>query len=112
MPLYHVTSTHNRASIEAHGLDVRLMGAAPGIAGSTRPEQDGCFLATDEWTADYFVAMNNTGGPVDVWEVEIDEVELAESGEGYLYFPGTVDRTRLRLARQDLPPSPDETGTG
>lgn len=42
------------------------MGAAPGIAGSRTPEQQGCFLAPDEETAEWFVQMSNTGGPVDV----------------------------------------------
>lgn len=44
MPHFHVSSSHNRASIGAHGLDWDRMGAAPGIAGSPVPEQEGCFL--------------------------------------------------------------------
>ena len=70
MPCYfHVISARNRASIAAHGLDWRLMAPATGIAGSPVPEQEGCFLAGDEWGTDWFVRMNDTGGPVDVWEV-------------------------------------------
>jgi hypothetical protein len=103
--MYHVTSVSNRASIEEHGLDWRRMGAAPGIAGSPVPEQDGCFLAADEWTTDFFVRMNNTGGPVDVWAVEgIDEADLESSPEGFGYFPGVIARERLRLVRKDIPP--------
>jgi hypothetical protein len=82
------------------------MGAARGIAGSTQPEQEGCFLAPDEWTTDYFVRMNNTGGPVDVWAVDgINDAELVTSQEGYDYFPGVIPREKLRLVRQDVPPT-------
>jgi len=106
VPLYHVTSVCNRASIEAHGLDVERMGAARGIAGSRSPEQDGCFLAHDESTADFFVRINNTGGPVDVWEVDVEAEALVDDGGGFAYFPGTIEPSRLRLVRRDLPPVP------
>jgi hypothetical protein len=100
-----VTSVANRLSIAEHGLDWRRMGAAPGIAGSRRPEQEGCFLAPDEWTASYFVEMNNTDGPVDVWGVDLPaEAELTESPEGYGYFPGVIPPERLQLLRKDIPP--------
>ena len=62
------------AHILDHGLDWRLMGAAPGIAGSAEPEVDGCFLSADEWGYSFFLHINNTGGPVDVWAV--DELEF------------------------------------
>jgi len=39
--MHHVTSTLNRPSIQANGLDVRLMGPALGIAGSQDPEIEG-----------------------------------------------------------------------
>jgi hypothetical protein len=103
--VYHVTSSRNRASIQAHGLDWRRMGAASGIAGSPRPELEGCFLALDDWTANYFVDLNNTGGPVDVWAVDgVDPARLETSGEGYQYFPGVIPPSRLRLVRTDVPP--------
>ena len=89
--LYHVSSVANRASIEAHGLDWRLMKQAPGIAGSNRPEVDGVFLCEDRWAAVWFVELNNTGGEVDVWAVEgIAEDQLLDAGSGFLYFPGTI----------------------
>ena len=104
--MFHVTSVRNRESIELNGLGWRLMGAAPGIAGSPRPEQEGCFLAPDEWTADYFVEINNTGGPVDVWAVEgIDASRMLESPEGYSYFPAPIPRQHLRLVRESIPPT-------
>ncbi|MCZ2828524.1 hypothetical protein O2W14_06725 [Modestobacter sp. VKM Ac-2986] len=102
---FHVTSVRNRASIRRHGLDVRRMGAAPGIAGSPVPEQDGVFLADDEFLVDWFVRMNNTGGPVDVWAVDgVVRVDLEQSPEGYLFQSGTVPADRLWLVRQDVPP--------
>ncbi len=59
--LCHVTSALNRGSILAHGLDWTRMGAAPGIAGSLVPEKEGVFLCRDEFEADFFVRINNTG---------------------------------------------------
>jgi len=102
---FHVSSVLNRDSITRHGLDWSLMGAAPGIAGSRTPEQQGCFLAPDEDLAEWFVRMNNTGGPVDVWEVSgVDADDLVLSGEGYHYLPAPIAPSRLRLVRTDLPP--------
>jgi len=43
----------NRESILAHGLDWTRMGAAPGIAGSPVPEDDGVFLCRDEFEAGF-----------------------------------------------------------
>ncbi|MGV9946983.1 hypothetical protein [Rhodococcus aetherivorans] len=102
---YHVTSTLNRTSIARYGLDWNRMGAARGIAGSLRPEQPGCFLCASEWERDWFVRMNNTDGPVDVWEVHgVEAEDLIESPEGSYYFPGVIPRNRVRLVLQDVPP--------
>jgi hypothetical protein len=76
------------------------MGAAPGIAGSSSPEVDGCFLCVEEFDEQYFVDMNNTGGPVDVWEVSgVLRSELVESANGYQYVPRKVSAEHVRLAR-------------
>jgi hypothetical protein len=97
--LFHVSSSANRASIRAHGLDWARMGAARGIAGSTRPEVEGCFLA-DEHELPFFVRMNNTGGAVDVWAVQgIAEDRLVTSPTGYRYFPGVVEPAAVTLVR-------------
>jgi len=86
---FHVTSSLNRASITRHGLDWERMGLAPGIAGSKSPEAPGVFMCVDEGDADWFVFINNTGGPVDVWAVEgIDPASLLDNGSGYGYLPG------------------------
>lgn len=103
---FHVTSVLNRSSIQQFGLDWRRMDAARGIAGSRRPEQEGCFLG-DAFERDWFVHLNNTGGPVDVWEVRgVDVADLVLSPEGHYYFPGVIPAERLRLSQRDVPPSP------
>ena len=81
---FHVTSSLNRESIGENGLDWDRMGDAWGIAGSRAPEQAGSFVCEDDGQVEWFVRMNNTGGPVDVWAVSgVDRVELHESPEGY-----------------------------
>jgi hypothetical protein len=106
--LYHVTSALNRESILTHGLDWTRMGAVPGIAGSSVPEENGIFLARDEFEASFFVRMNNADGPVDVWAVDgIDPDLLVESGSGFEYLPATIPRSQLTLI--DLPAVTAET---
>jgi hypothetical protein len=103
--LFHVSSSRNRDSILSHGLDWQLMATAPGIAGSTRPEQDGCFLCLHEDEVEWFLNMNNTGGPVDVWAVDDVDVEsLVESPEGHSYLPRAIPPDRLTLVRRDVEP--------
>lgn len=76
------------------------MGSAPGVAGSSSPEVEGVFL--DE-LPDFFVRMNNTGGPVDVWAVDgIDRGSLVESSNGFFYFPGVISPANLTLLDTDL----------
>jgi hypothetical protein len=103
--LFHVTSALNRESIMEHGLDSTRMGAARGIAGSDEPEEDGVFLCLDEFDANYFVDMNNTGGPVDVWAVEgVNQEQLLTTQSGYNYFPAPIPPERLTLI--ELQPDP------
>ncbi len=79
------------------------MGTARGIAGSSRPEADGIFLCYDESTADWFVHINNTGGPVDVWQVDdVDADQLVDNGSGFFYLPGRISVDRITLVQQDL----------
>jgi hypothetical protein len=104
--LHHVTSTLNRESIRVFGLDWSRMIAAPGIAGSAAPEVDGCFLCVNLSDVDWFVWLNNTGGPVDVWAVDgIELDQLQTSPNGYDYFPAKISTEQLTLVRQDVPPS-------
>jgi hypothetical protein len=101
---FHVTSSRNRESIMRNGLDWRNMEAARGIAGSMAPEQQGCFVCRDD-EVDWFVEMNNTGGPVDVWAVSgVDEDSLVQSPEGYEYVAAPIPPDRLTLMRIDIGP--------
>ena len=103
MRTYHVTSSLNRASIAEHGLDWERMGKTCGIAGSLTPEAAGIFLCRDEFEADWFVRMNNTGGPVDVWMVEgVDPTSLTDNGRGYGYFSTKIPASSLTLLRSSL----------
>ena len=108
--LFHVSSAANRDSILAHGLDWTRMGAAPGIAGSTAPEADGVFLCADEFEAGFFVQMNNTGGPVDVWAVTaIEQRHLVETGSGFSYYPARIPPDQIALVER--PPDRASPGT-
>ena len=104
MPTYfHVTSVLNRESIRAHGLDWSRMGAARGIAGSTRPEADGIFLCGEEFTVEFFLRMNNTDSAADVWQVDgVDPNQLRDNGNGFEYLPERVGVGRLSLVRMDV----------
>lgn len=105
--LFHVTSSHNRDSIEHFGLDWARMGSFRGIAGSVRPEMDGVFLCRDEGEAEFFCRMNADGGPVDVWAVEgIDEADLVEAPEGFVYLPTPIPPDRLSLWQSLRMPDP------
>ena len=100
---FHVSSVLNRQSITRHGLDWTRMGAARGIAGSHRPEVEGIFVCRDE-DVSFFLQINNTGGPVDVWAVDdVDEESLLDNGNGFFYLPERIPAARIRLVRSDVP---------
>ncbi|WP_045821666.1 hypothetical protein [Williamsia herbipolensis] len=102
---FHVSSSVNRASITEHGLDVARMGAARGIAGSREPEEHGCFVACGAFERDWFVRMNNTGGPVDVWRIHpLDPDRLVTHRHGHRYVPGAISVDQISLHESDIPP--------
>ena len=102
--MFHVTSVRNRRSIETHGLDWSHMSDVPGIAGSRRPEIDGVFLVDDPGMAQFFVQINTTGGPVDIWAVDdVDPADLVDAGSGFSYLPTRIDRHRPTLLDRDIP---------
>lgn len=81
------------------------MGPARGIAGSSVPEVEGCFLCVDEGEDQWFIKLNNTGGAVDVWEVaEVDRAELRTSPNGHAYVARRVPPDHLKLVERDIPP--------
>ncbi|MER6558233.1 hypothetical protein ABT300_10825 [Streptomyces sp. NPDC001027] len=103
--LFDVSSVLNRQSIAQHGLDWTRMGAARGIAGSRCPEVEGIFVCLGEETAEFFLQINNTGGPVDIWSVDgIDEGLLLDNGNGFVYLPGRIPAAQVRPGRSDVPP--------
>ncbi|MEZ3182658.1 hypothetical protein KYY02_29565 [Streptomyces pimonensis] len=105
---FHVSSVLNRRSIAQHGLDWTRMGAAPGIAGSHRPEVEGIFVCQGEAAAEFFLHINNTGGPVDLWSVDgVDEGLLLDNGDGFFYLPSRIPAARVRLVRSGIPPQLD-----
>ena len=81
-----------------------MMAASPGIAGSRQPELEGTFLCRDEFEADWFVRMNNTGGPVDVWAIDDVDIGLLREKDGFSYLRAVVPPNRMTLVRSDLPP--------
>lgn len=88
------------------------MGTASGIAGSTSPEVEGIFLCS-EMEVGWFVDMNNTGGPVDVWAVDgVDEQDMVESPNGYWYLPAPIPPDRLTLIESMLSPRPRRVRRG
>ena len=104
--IFHLSSVLNRDSIRQHGFDWDRMGAAPGIAGSRRPEAAGCFLM-HEWEIEWFLMLNNTGGPLDVWRVDgVDQDLLEPSPNGYWYLPERIPASQLTLVRSDVPKQP------
>jgi hypothetical protein len=53
---------------------------------------------------DYFIEMNNSGGPVDVWAIAgIEESALVESSNGFRYFRAPIPADDLTLVRRDVP---------
>ena len=81
------------------------MALASGIAGSRRPEVEGVFLCCGDWEVDWFIDLNNTGGPVDVWAVAgVDGADLIDNGNGHYYLARPVTPSDLTLVRQDVPP--------
>ncbi len=105
---FHVTSSLNRASIIQHGLDWDRMAASRGIAGSRAPELAGVYLCQDEGEVNWFVRMNNTGHPVDVWVVDdVDSEQLIDNESGHSYVTERVPANRLTLLHRDIPPPQD-----
>lgn len=61
-------------------------------------------MCLDDFETDWFVRMNNTGGPVDVWAVDgVDRLALLDNGNGHLYVAGTVPVKSLTLLRRSVP---------
>jgi hypothetical protein len=104
--VYHATATVNRTSIRQHGLDWRRMGAACGIAGSTRPELPAVFVCADREDVSFFLRMARSSS--DVWCVDVEGLWLESGPNGWWIISQPVPRDRLRLVGQDIPVSAAE----
>jgi hypothetical protein len=64
---------------------------------AVHPEADGVFLC-QEFHVGFFVRMNITGGPVDVWAVSgTFEDQMIDNGSGFFYFPSRIPATQVTL---------------
>ena len=74
------------------------------LAGNIEAEADGVFLCETE-LVEFFIRINSTGGPVDLWEVrDVDPQALVDNGTGFRYLPGIVATDRIALVREDIAP--------
>jgi hypothetical protein len=98
-PMFHATATANRESIRRHGLDWRRMGAAPGIAGSTRPELPAVFVCDSREDVSFFLHMTRT--PADVWTVDVGGLWVETGPDGWWIISQPIGPERLTLAEGD-----------
>jgi hypothetical protein len=77
------------------------MGAAPGIAGSQRPEIEGIYLARSLSEGLWFAAFG-THASIDVWSVDVRGLALLDGPDGFPYFPGSIGPERLQLVEASL----------
>ncbi|WP_186525949.1 hypothetical protein [Leekyejoonella antrihumi] len=69
------------------------------------------FVCQDESDVDFFARMNNTGGPIDVWEITgIEESQLLTSGSGFCYLPDTIGPERITLVETRAQPVDADDG--
>lgn len=62
-------------------------------------------LCVDEWQAEFFLRINNTGGPVDMWSVvDVRLQDLDEGPHGFCYLARPIPPDRLAIARRSIPP--------
>ena len=107
--MFHVTSMRTRDSIARFGLDWSRMGPAPGVAGAGAPEVEGIFVCPDESDVDFFVHLNTSGAPVDVWAIDgVDPRELIEADNGFAFLPRRVAPEDLTLVSQALTPTRED----
>jgi hypothetical protein len=97
--MFHVSAAANRASIERHGLDWRLM-TRPGVAGSREPELDGIFVCESEGEVDFFTEMARV--PSDVWAVDVSRRWVESGTTGWLIVPEPLPAGAVRLVRRGV----------
>jgi hypothetical protein len=98
--MFHASDVVNRWSIEKNGLDWRHMGAAPGIAGSRRPEREAIFLCESLYDVKFFTDMCRR--PTDVWGANVDGIWIENGPSGWWMVPSPIPVNRVRLALSDV----------
>jgi hypothetical protein len=99
--VFHASAVANRDSIRRHGLDWRRMGAAPGIAGSTKPELPGIFICDCMEDVRFFLNMARCAS--DVWSVDADGLWRETGPSGWWVISQRIGPERLRLVARDIP---------
>lgn len=80
----------------------------PASLGAGARRRTGCLCASAASTLTLFVGMNNTGTRVDLWAIDgLDEGQLVESENGFLYVPGGIAVEMITLVEMNLD-SPDD----
>jgi hypothetical protein len=109
---WDVTSAVNRASITNAGLDWAHMGRVGGVAAGAyapagyvyQPEAPGIFLCGSWDEVEFFLGFGQHP-LVDVWEVEVEGLALEDGPDGWLLCRTAIPPSRIRLVRQDVPPT-------
>lgn len=99
--VFHASAVANRDSIRRHGLDWRRMGAARGIAGSTKPELPGIFICDCMEDISFFLHMARCA--TDVWSVDADGLWCETGPSGWWVISQPIGPERLRLVARDIP---------
>lgn len=97
--MFHATAAANRESIRRHGLDWRRMGAAPGIAGSTRPELPAVFACDSRDDISFFLHIART--PADIWAVDVEGLWVETGPYGWWIISQPIGPGCLTLAESD-----------
>jgi hypothetical protein len=106
---WHVSSSLNRASITAHGLDwrrMRITGVAQDShhpARSLAPELDAVFLCETLDDVEFFVGFGQHP-LVDVWEVDGAGLATVPAPDGWVMCRAAIGPERLRLYQSDRMP--------
>jgi hypothetical protein len=104
-----VSSSFNRSSITAHGLDWRRMAvtggvaAGPGLGGPYGPELKAVFLCETLDDVEFFVGFGQHP-LVDVWAVDVTGLAIEPGPDGWVLCREPIPAVRVRLLHADRPP--------
>jgi hypothetical protein len=101
--MLHITAVANRESVRRHGLDWRRMGAAAGIAGSTRPELPAVFVCDEIEDISFFLNIART--PADVWAIDVAGMWVESGPDGWWIISRPIGPERLTLVQRNVVPA-------